>query len=122
MSIEYMESQFKTMLALQSENDALKAEIIHLKQLLISKDNKFEPSNEEAICQIQIEKLRDKAFQRELTLEETKRLEILVKSMHAIRDKEGRTVEADYKVLPSLSNIAALSLIAGTPDEQPESD
>lgn len=125
----YCDQQFAAIQALSKENQALKNEISHLKDLLSSTTTllsseavKFDIGNEQAICEVQIEKLREKAFMRELTLEETKRFEILVKSLHAIREKSPSSMEPDYAVLPSARTIEQLTHIAASPDPQPEAD
>lgn len=77
----------------QRENDALRKEVAHLKELLtftaplIKSDVKIEVPKEQAACEIQLEMLHRKAKEREMTLEETKRLEILIKSLYLIKDK-----------------------------------
>lgn len=77
----------------QKENLALRKEVAHLKELLtftaplISKEVKIEVTKEQAACEIQLQMLNVKAHDRELTLEETKRLEILIKSLYLIKDK-----------------------------------
>lgn len=127
---EYCDVQFKTIEKLKRENEALKAEVSHLKDLLASTTKLLHPndpvrmevSDEQAICEIQIEKLREKAFSRELTLEETKRLEILIKSLHSIREKGSDAVETSFTRLPPGATLEALTLLAASPEPQPEAD
>lgn len=77
----------------QKENEALRKEVAHLKELLtftaplINKDVKIEVPKEQAACEMQLLMLHKKSHDRELTLEETKRLEILIKSLYLIKDK-----------------------------------
>jgi hypothetical protein len=85
---------------LQKENTALRGEVNHLKELLtytaplISNDVRIEVPKEQSACEVQLRMLHDKSLQRELTLEETKRLEILIKSLYLIKDKStGITIE-----------------------------
>lgn len=86
-------SLFKLTENYQRENAALRKEVAHLKELLtftaplVSKEVKIEVVKEQATCEIQLRMLHDKAQTRELTLEETKRLEILIKSLYLIKDK-----------------------------------
>lgn len=92
-----MESETRDLFKLaenyQKENLALRKEVAHLKELLtftaplISKEVKIEVTKEQAACEIQLQMLNVKAHDRELTLEETKRLEILIKSLYLIKDK-----------------------------------
>jgi hypothetical protein len=93
-------SYYKTIDVLQRENRALREEVNHLKELLtytaplVSKDVKIEVPKEQAACEIQLRMLHDKSQSRELTLEETKRLEILIKSLYLIKEKAtGITIE-----------------------------
>lgn len=127
----YCDVQYRSINQLTLEKDALVKEIGHLKDLLASttillhdsqEDKLSEVSSEEAICQIQIEKLREKAFTRELTLEETKRLEILVKSLHLIRTKGTSAVPVDYTMIPSGSSVEQLAQLAAGPEPQSDSD
>lgn len=97
MDIDVLERQseqlFKAIDKYQKENEALRNEVVHLKQLLtftaplISRGIKIEVPKEQAACEMQLEMLHKKSKERELTLEETKRLEILIKSLYLIKDK-----------------------------------
>lgn len=84
---------FKSVEKYQKENDALRKEVAHLKELLtftaplITKEIKIEVPKEQEACEIQLQMLHKKSHDRELTLEETKRLEILIKSLYLIKDK-----------------------------------
>ena len=97
LDIETLEKQsqylFKSVDKYQKENEALRKEVIHLKELLtftaplINKEVKIEVPLEQSACEIQLRMLHEKSKTRELTLEETKRLEILIKSLYLIKDK-----------------------------------
>lgn len=99
---------------LQKENSALRKEVDHLKELLtataplIGGDVKIEVPKEQAACEIQLRILHDKAQQRELTLEETKKLEILIKSLYHIKDKSTGTIIGDgaQMSVEALTNLA----------------
>lgn len=84
---------YKSIEKYQKENEALRKEVTHLKELLtftaplINKEVRIEVPKEQAACEIQLEMLHRKSKERELTLEETKRLEILIKSLYLIKDK-----------------------------------
>lgn len=103
ISISTLAGEFKTITELQEYCDAqytalnkamervkqLEDEIAHLKTLLegsteviMEKKPELEVSPEQAICEIQIQKLQNDAKQRQLTLEETKRLDLLIKNLY----------------------------------------
>jgi hypothetical protein len=96
----YSEAQFKTILKLNEEINSLKVECEQLiqenkalKQKTITNEvsgekNQFEVSNEEATCVVQIALIKNNALERELTMDETKRLEIFVKILQSLRNKE----------------------------------
>jgi len=70
----------------------------HLKNLLREKVGTTQPlSDEESICVVQIKILREMASVRELTLEEVKKLDLLVKNLRIVRgsvivqEKEDKT-------------------------------
>lgn len=94
----YSEAQFKTITALnekinnlQTELEKVKAENIKLKKEQaidsVPADSKFKVSDEETACVIQIALIKSNAMERELTMDETKRLEIYVKTLGLIRGK-----------------------------------
>ena len=119
---DYCDQQYKFISILQKENAAFKVEVDHLKDLLSStttligeiKPVAFEVSNEQAICEMQIRLLQQTAEQRPLTLEETKKLEIFVKSLYLIKEKNSKDNAEDYTKLPpgvSMSNLEKLASI-----------
>lgn len=95
----YSEAQYKTILSLndklnsaQKEIEKLQAEIKRLNvegavKSSVSDDSQFKTSDEEATCVIQIAMIKANAMQRELTTDETKRLEVFVKTLSLIRGK-----------------------------------
>lgn len=129
---DYCDQQYQTLLRLKHENSDLKAEIAHLKELVVSTSPllpspaqqtiKFNVSTEESICEAQIQKLQEKAYNRDLTLEETKRLEILVKSLYLIREKHTADLEADYKTLRPGETLESLAVLASAPDPSSEAE
>lgn len=54
---------------------------------------RIEKSHEELICELELEKLYNESRARTLTLEETKRLDLLVKNLHVAREKNIKTAE-----------------------------
>lgn len=114
----FCDAQQKTILKLSKKNKDLEEEVSHLKKLLenssslIQKDSsevvgeKFLTTDEEAICRMQLNKLKDVSYERELTLEEAKRVEIYSKIMNAIENRP-KTIKVETKHLDnnSLMNL-----------------
>jgi len=86
----YANSQFRTIVEQSKKIHSLEEEVIHLKKLLedgtqVIKDpsKKIElytdVSDQEAICRIELKKLKDLSIERDLTLEEAKRVDIYTK-------------------------------------------
>lgn len=95
---------------LTSENDSLKNEIKLLKK---PKAEKIAISDETVIAEIQLAMIKQKAFAGELTLEEIKKYDLLVKNKKL---SEGSpTIIADYKRLPENVSEDELVLIASKP-------
>lgn len=121
----YCNNQFKVIQKLKEEVKELKGQLDHTKSLLTTTVPLLTPpasvpgvikvnlSDEENICLIQINKLQEKASSRDLTLEETKKLEILVKSLYLIREKSTQDLNAEYKTL-NASSLAQLEQLAIT--------
>jgi hypothetical protein len=122
--VAYNNAQFDTLCALQKENHELRKNVEHLQELLTSTTSlvsspdpvKIEVSTEQAICEMQIKKLEESAAQRQLSLEETKRLEILIRSLYLIKEHGEGAISADFTSLPMGTSISALAEIASTPD------
>jgi len=69
-------------------------------------------SEEELICVEQIQILKGKSAQRELSLDEVKRLDILIKNLRLIRDKSTEAIDVtDYSDMKEADLVA---LITGT--------
>jgi hypothetical protein len=107
-------AQYRTIEVLQKENLALRAEMQHLKELLTSTAPlmtgavRIEVPKEQAACEVQLKMLHDKALQRELSLEETKRLEILIKSLYLVKDKNSETtIPIDPMSIEDLTALAS---------------
>lgn len=93
----YSEAQYKTILKLNEEINKLKENVAVLetenRQLRMAnakeKGEDFGAvSDEEAACVTQISLIKGNAMTRELTMDEAKRLEIYVKTLQLIRNKE----------------------------------
>jgi hypothetical protein len=81
ISLQKSEERIKQ---LEFEND-------HLKELLSSTtplvENTFNPTSEQQICEIQIELIKKQGMEKQLSLDDTKRLETLVKILKIIKEK-----------------------------------
>jgi len=119
---KYSAAQYRTIEDLKKKNAALQDELVHLKRLLSQTTaivgeplvEKFIVSREQAMCEIQIERMEKTAREREFTLEETRRFEILVKTLHLIRDGGESTVTLDVGSHVSVEHLEA---IASLPDD-----
>lgn len=117
----YAEAQYNTIVNLTEITNKLKEEVKHLKSLLestnplIVKEQSFDRlivSDEEAIAKIQLEKIRDLALGRELTLEEAKRFEIFYKVLSSVRNTP-KNVKSEVQ---SLNETQLLALIEDKSD------
>ena len=113
----YAKAQHNIISKLSSENTKLKEEVSHLKDMLTStvpliKENDrvdvLIVPDEEAIAKIQLEKIRELSFSRELTLEEAKRFEIFYKVLNSVRS----TPKDVKSTVQKLNNAKLLELAA----------
>lgn len=113
----FCESQFKQILALTKKNKELEDKITDLnkkareqnKQELIQKSNDSQQlispdlkvlNDAKTISQVQLRMIKDLAFDRELTLEEAKRVEIFNRILNeSDENNKNKTLKADAKVL-----------------------
>jgi phosphopantetheine adenylyltransferase len=115
---EYCDAQFVALERAQKRISTLEAEVTHLKELLSSTTKlidepaieKIVVSPEQAICEIQIKKLQQQALIRELTLEETKRLDLLVKNLYLAKGQATAVIQTER--LPDQVTEAELVAIA----------
>lgn len=100
---EYSDNQFRTILDLKKQIDALKIEKKQLQESLeknipVISNNISNISigitNEQLVCETQILLLKDHAVTRELTLEETKKFEIYTKVLENIKSKAPKQSDA----------------------------
>lgn len=91
---EYCNKQFIAIKKLEERLLALQGENAHLKELLQSTTTLLDESgkqlqapSEQEICEIQIELIKKKGMVNELSFEDTKRLEVLVKTLKIIKEK-----------------------------------
>ena len=110
------DSQFKTIVELSQKIQSLELEVISLKQKntvpTIVSDNvkdiiKLEVSDPETIAKLQLMNLRDVALQRDLTLEEARKLEIYTKILNSA--KAPKEIEPPFKKLSDEDLIKELS-------------
>lgn len=118
---EYCDAQFRELERSIHRIQQLESEVSHLKGLLAGTttllDNKVERvvvSAEQAICEMQIEMLKKTAMDRQLTLEETKRLDLLIKNLH-ISKQVKPSIEAEFS--SGLISEAELIKLASVPDK-----
>lgn len=115
---DYAAQQFKLLSQANERIASLEGEIEHLKTLLIhgvpiqnAAPQKVElvVSVPQAILEAQIERLKDRAFEEDLDLEDTKRLEILVRSLKIIQDVD-KEKPKKTKATPALKDEDLLLL------------
>jgi predicted ribosome quality control (RQC) complex YloA/Tae2 family protein len=104
---QYCNSQYDIIKTLTEDNVKMKGEIEHLKSLLASASPLMTPtqaqatpklavSKEQAILEMQIEKMTMDAMSRQLTLEETKRLDLLIKNLHLVKGQATQITENKF--------------------------
>jgi uncharacterized protein YdcH (DUF465 family) len=118
----YADSQYRVIIEQSKLISQLHSEVAHLKSLLSSselvdeKATKIIASTEQSICEIEIERLKETALQRGLTLEETKRLDLLVKNL-LLSKEQSKSIPTTFRHLSNISN-ATLIEIASQPDPE----
>lgn len=109
---QYSMTLYKTMEALKKENDILLEKVSYLESVLSSKASAtiIPSSDEEIICIEQINVLKSKSASRELSLDEVKRLDLLIKNLRLIRSQSTNAIDVtDYSNLKEESLVAALN-------------
>jgi dsDNA-binding SOS-regulon protein len=121
----FAEAQYQTILELSKKIQKLEEENSHLKQLLenstpVLEEQKKEllgfnldASNEEIIATIQLNKIKQISYDRELTLEETKKVEIFSKILAGLKSKTTKQEEAKPE---ALSNEDLMKLLSAAAD------
>lgn len=104
---EYADKQYIVLQNVLQDNKALQEEVEHLKKLLFDATKIIEAEENceriiktpaEIACEIQLEKIQQIAMQRELSLEETKKLDLLVKNQRLMKG-DSTTIEGKSKKL-----------------------
>lgn len=113
----YCDEQFKTIKILSEENNKLKEEINHLKFLVASTTEilgvgqnpiQIIVSNEQALLEAQINLIQKRSMTVELSLEDTKRLDLLLKNLKLVKELEAPTFKGESK--PVISDEKLLEL------------
>lgn len=107
----YCNSQY---LVIQKANETIRQledEIKHLKTLLMSQEGpQLIVSNEQALVEVQIQKLHEVGMKTTLDIDEVKKLESLVKTLHFIKEKTPKkvaptTIESTADLLKAAKNL-----------------
>lgn len=91
---EYSEAQFKTILNLQKEIEKLQSENRNLKLILEQNTPSIIPdlglgiSNEQLICETQLQFLKEQAITRQLTMEEARKVELFSNVLEKVKGKK----------------------------------
>lgn len=120
----YANSQFRTIVEQSKKIHSLEEEITHLKKLLsdnapLVKDpsKKIElyndVSDQEAICRMELTKLKTLSIERDLSLEEAKRTEIYTKLLISLTEKSKKIIDP----MAQMTDDDLLKLLS-EPDEQ----
>ena len=111
----YSDAQTKTIIELSKKLKIKEDENLHLKKLLESsvplikekRDlTKFESNDQEYICRTEINKLKDLSMERELTLEEVKKLDIYSKILKELANIP-KTIEVKSRNYTEAELLAA---------------
>lgn len=126
----FSDAQQKTIIKLSKKNKELEDEVVHLKKLLESQTpliatnpsaglpaEKFLSTDQEAICRMQLNKLKDVSFERELTLEEAKRVEIFSKILNVLENSP-KTIKVESKNLSSQDLLTLVQSEESSDDKQ----
>lgn len=113
---EFNKSQFALITKLKKENEELKNRIEHLENIL--KGNSYGISSEELICIEQIENLKKISSKRELTLEEVKKLDLLIKNLRLIREQSTEVIDVSTAGEISDEELIKIAEIAPTNDNE----
>lgn len=116
---EYSNSQYLTINTLQLKITQLTDEISHLKKVLstaklVDEAVVIHPEPSTVICEMEINRLKEISFQRGLTLEETKRLDLLVKNLLLSKEQK-KDVSTSFRNLSGLSKDSLMQ-IASQPE------
>ena len=117
----YSDAQYKVIVASKAKIVELEDKVRHLENLLkLANPAPVQSviiSPEQGICEQQIDILQQSALQRELTLEETKKFEIFVKTLALIKGKDANIPAEGKTILPKDISDAQLIALATSEDK-----
>jgi hypothetical protein len=118
---QFVKQQHDTITALMTKNAQLEQEVAHLKKMLVESVPLLPQENpvskiiltpEEAVIESQIQIIQDRSYGQELTLEDVKKLDLLIKNKRLVKEQsttiQGESKKVDKKQL----SHAELILIA----------
>lgn len=111
---DYCAKQYEVIITLQADLKASQEENVHLKQLLTSVGPSIitsasNVSEEELIYLTQIQRLKKASDERELTLDEVKKLDLLNKNKHLTKEKTTIDVTPKKQAIPTAKLLALAS-------------
>lgn len=117
---QFLSKQHETISILLEKNKELTQEIIKLKQLLTTPVvERVILTPEEALIETQIQFIHERSYTTELTLEEVKKLDLLIKNKKIIKEQQNEiTIQAESKNLDKkdYSNIELIQLASTSND------
>jgi hypothetical protein len=108
---QFAEAQFKVIQELQAKNAKLEEQVKHLESLLsapLHPVQKVVVSAAETLIETQIEKLQVKNLGQEMSLEDVKILDLLLKNKFLLQKEQPKTIETSS--LPQLSTEQLISI------------
>lgn len=119
---EYAKAQFAALLQANKRIEALETENQTLKALIqsVSSTTRIVKSQEETTCELEISKIHAKALTRELSMEEVRKLEILVKTLYSAKEKSSEIPEANSRNVNPLSEQELLAIASNRSDDNGE--
>lgn len=120
---QFIEQQYKTIKSLMDKNKQLNEEVVHLKKLLLDSTSitvqQHEVSRiivtpEEALIESQLNMIQGRAYLSELTLEDVKKLDLLLKNKR-LNKEQSTTVQSESKTMDkdSYSATELMQIVSG---------
>lgn len=110
----YAEGLFMALQKSEAYNEQLSKKINQLEELLTATTPKLAPIPiEQLICELQIKMLHDAAMNRQLSLEETKRLDLLVKNLYLTKGQATEIVSNLGAISDRVSDSDLIQVIKG---------
>lgn len=107
---KFIEAQHKTIATLISKNKSLEQEILELKQLI------YQPTTsvvivtpEQALIDTQIEIIQNRSYLQELSLEDVKKLDLLLKNKFLIKRDDPKDIEAKPRAKLTQSQLLQIA-------------